>query len=222
MSNGEVYFVTSATAERTPFFRYERWCQLFLDELYGYRKNAFHLHEFVLMSDHFHLLIAPSESLERAVQLIKGGFARRASLQFETKQTIWQRGFTDHRIRDATDYEKHKQYIWMNPVKARLCASTSKYQYSSASGRYELDPIPQGLKPPSSAGIGGTAKAVPFPKPNDVGGAEAPPLQPQGPKPLGREIMSGTAEAVRLQRLDLFRDQISENFEAGATPARNY
>lgn len=168
-SAGEIYFVTSATAGRTPFFRYDRWCLLFIEVLYGYRKEEFDLFEFVLMPDHFHLTIAPKGSLERAMQLIKGGFARRASLQFETKQPIWQRGFTDHRIRDLADYERHKQYIQMNPEKARLCASASQYPYSSASGRYELDPIPQGLKPLGIGIAGGTAKAVPFPVRPDSG-----------------------------------------------------
>jgi hypothetical protein len=51
-------------------------------------------------------LIGPTESLERAMQLIKGGSSRRAALQFETTKTIWERGFTDHRIRDAADYDR--------------------------------------------------------------------------------------------------------------------
>lgn len=163
ISKDEIYFVTSATSERRPLFRYERWCLLFMEVLYTYRATSFHLHEFVLMPDHFHLLIAPQDSLEKAMQLIKGGFARRASLQFESRQAIWQRGFTDHRIRDLADYERHKQYIWINPAKARLCASASKYPYSSASGKYELDPTPQRLKPLQLGNSGGTAEAVPFP-----------------------------------------------------------
>jgi len=32
----------------------------------------------LFMPDHFHLLITPRESLERAMQLIKGGFSFRA------------------------------------------------------------------------------------------------------------------------------------------------
>lgn len=197
-STGEIYFVTSATSGRKPFFRYDRWCLLFVDVLYNYRREEFHLFEFVLMPDHFHLMIAPTGSLERAMQLIKGGFARRASLEFETKQLIWQRGFTDHRIRDFADYDRHKQYIWMNPIKARLCASASQYPHSSASGRFELDTIPQGLKPHTSAGVDGTAEAVPFHMRLD-GGSEVPPLQPQGLKPLGTGIVSGTAKAVPFQ-----------------------
>ena len=133
--NGEIYFVTSATTERAPFFRYERWCTLSIEVLYHYRKETFRLHEFVLMPDHLHLLMAPTESLERAMQLIKGGFSRRAALQFETTKTIWQRGFTDHRIRDAADYERHQQYIWQNPVKADMCLDAARYPYGSASSR---------------------------------------------------------------------------------------
>ena len=31
-----------------------------------------------------------------------------------------QRGFTDHRVRDAEDYESHRDYIHQNPVKRGL------------------------------------------------------------------------------------------------------
>ncbi len=31
---------------------------------------------------------------------------------------IWQRSFTNHRIRDGNDFEKHKRYIHLNPVRA--------------------------------------------------------------------------------------------------------
>jgi REP element-mobilizing transposase RayT len=51
----------------------------FLDVLLHYRaQGKYLLHELVVMPDHFHLLITPRESLERAMQLIKGGFSFRA------------------------------------------------------------------------------------------------------------------------------------------------
>ena len=34
-NNGQTYFVTSNTTERKPFFRHERWANLFLETLYG-------------------------------------------------------------------------------------------------------------------------------------------------------------------------------------------
>lgn len=109
---------------------------------------------------HF-LLSVPAGEYVSSVKATPLGFARRASLRFETKQTIWQRGFTDHRIRDMADYEQHKQYIRMNPAKARLCISASQYPYSSALGRYKFHPIPQGLKP--VVGVSQAARLKPCP-----------------------------------------------------------
>jgi hypothetical protein len=60
---------------------------------------------------------------------------------------IWQKGFSDHRLRDFEDYEHHRRYIHFNPVKAGLSNNPQEYPYSSANPRYKLDPIPQRLKP---------------------------------------------------------------------------
>jgi len=47
--------------------------RLFMEVLFHYRdKRNYFLHEFVLMPDHFHLLVSPTLSLERSLQLIKG------------------------------------------------------------------------------------------------------------------------------------------------------
>jgi len=52
---------------------------LFLDVLFHYwQQQKYLLHDFVVMPDHFHLLITPIVTLERAMQLIKGGFSFRA------------------------------------------------------------------------------------------------------------------------------------------------
>jgi hypothetical protein len=52
-------------------------------------------------------------------------------------------------VRDLDDYEQHREYIWMNPVRARLVERAEAYPYSSAAGRAPVDPVPQGLKPRS-------------------------------------------------------------------------
>ena len=162
-NNSQTYFVTSDTWERRALFRAEPWARLFFKTLLFHRGEAYLLHEFVLMPDHFHLLITPSIALERAVQLIKGGFSYRAKKELGSNMEIWRRGFADHRIRDAEDYDKHVSYIHLNPVKKYLCAGPSDYRYSSAYPGWRLDPIPQGLKPEDFVGArGGTAEAVPF------------------------------------------------------------
>ena len=114
------------------------------------------------MPDHFHLLITPLTSLERSVQFIKGGFSHRAKIELQSNLEIWHRGFSDHRIRDAEDYEIHVQHIRLNPVKKLLCEIPSAYPYCSAYPGWKFDSIPQGLKPPGKFGPTGTAEAVPL------------------------------------------------------------
>src|SRR5258708_17794902 len=154
--------ITSATWGRRSFFQRECWAKLLIDTLCHYRGTAYLLHEFVIMPDHIHVLLTPKTSLEKAVQFIKGGFSYRAKKELGSNVEVWQRGFSDHRIRDAEDYEKHAHYIWMNPVKKHLCEGPESYPYSSASKRWDLDPIPQRLKPCAQGAANGTAEAVPF------------------------------------------------------------
>jgi putative transposase len=146
-NNGQTYFVTSNTAERKPFFRHERWGKLFIETLYGYRPGRYLLHGFVLMPDHFHVLITPTASLELAIQCLKGGFSFRAKREFEWPGEVWIAGFSDHRIREEEDFELHLSYINRNPVKAKLVECPEQYAYGSANGSFELDAFPQGLKP---------------------------------------------------------------------------
>jgi putative transposase len=161
-NNAQSYFVTAKTWESRALFRAEPWARLFFQNLLSHR-DSYLLHEFVLMPDHFHLLISPFVPLERAVQFVKGGFSFRAKKELGSNAEVWQRGFSDHRIRAIEDYEKHVHYIHLNPVKKHLCEQPSEYRYSSVYPGWKLDPIPPGLKPGEFLGTAsGTAKAVPF------------------------------------------------------------
>ncbi len=139
--------VTSSTWERRSLFQAEPWARLLIGTLYHYRGTAYLLHEFVIMPDHFHALISPQTSLEKAVQFIKGGFSYRAKKELGSNMEVWQKGFQDHRIRDASDYAVHVAYIRHNPVKERFCERPDEFPYSSAHTGFELDAVPQGLKP---------------------------------------------------------------------------
>jgi putative transposase len=161
-NNSQTYFVTSDTWERRTLFRNEAWARLFFKTLLAHRGKSYLLHEFVLMPDHFHLLLSPLISLERTVQLIKGGFSYRAKKELQSNAEIWRRGFADHRIRDVEDYDRHLHYIHLNPVKKDLCAKPDEYKYSSAYPGWKLDPIPQWLKPPPDKALSGTTEVAPF------------------------------------------------------------
>jgi REP-associated tyrosine transposase len=135
------YFVTFLTWQRTRFFVVESYSRLFLKTLYGYkRQGKFQLHAFIVMPEHVHLLLTPASdvTLERTIQFIKGGYSHAFGLEFGKKE-VWQRGFTDHRIRDAEDFERHREYIHHNPVKRGLVEEASAYRYCSAYPGFKLD-----------------------------------------------------------------------------------
>ena len=148
MDSDRTFFVTTVTAQRIPIFRREPNAKLMIDTIAHYRDaGKFLLHEFVIMPDHIHVLLTPTQeiSLERAMQFIKGGF----SFRMKERGSVWQPSFTNHRIRDWEDYEHHRDYIVMNPVRARLAPCREAYPYSSAAGVLRMDPVPPGLKPRS-------------------------------------------------------------------------
>lgn len=123
--------------------------RLLIDHLQDHRRQGhFLLHEFVIMPDHYHCLLTPAAdvALEKAVQYIKGGFKYRARKELNYPFLVWQEGGTKHRIRDEEDYDRHREYIHNNPVKARLCRTPSDYPYSSAFPGMSLDPVPVSLK----------------------------------------------------------------------------
>jgi len=175
---GQTYMVTTETWGRRAIFRAETWARLLIETLYHYRGSAYLLHAFVVMPDHIHVLLTPKTSLEKAVQFIKGGFSYRAKKELGSSMEVWQKGFSDHRIRDAEDYARHVLYIQSNPVSKHLCEVAEEYPYSSAHRSFELDEVPQGLKP-HSLGIGvGAPESAPLQnKPDQVGVAQGAPPQ---------------------------------------------
>jgi len=167
-----------------------------MDTLYHYRGSALLLHEFVVMPDHIHVLLTPKTSLEKAVQFIKGGFSYRAKKELGLNMEVWQKGFSDHRIRDAGDYRQRVLYIQQNAVRKHVCERAEEYPYSSAFAGIELDPVPQGLKPILEEGSYGATEAAPF-QGNTFQGST-----PQSPSAQGKSDQSkppGKVEAVSLE-----------------------
>jgi putative transposase len=142
-AQAHTFFITSNTTQGLGIFQVEQWARVFLKNLYHYRRSEdYLLHEFVLMPNHFHLLITPlaETTLEKAMQLIKGGSAFKLKEAGRKKGNIWQRGFTDRRVRDVGEYQACREYIFQNPVKAGLVIRAEHYRYSSAYPGWKLDP----------------------------------------------------------------------------------
>jgi putative transposase len=158
------FFVTSSISGKHNLLQSHRSTKLFIAVLYHYREqHKYLLHDFVVMTDHFHVLITVERemSIERSVQFIKGGFAFRAGKELNFRPPVWQRGFSEVRIYDSESLTRVKEYIAQNPVKRGLAGNPTEYLYSSAHSGFDLDEVPQGLKPAANLHLIGTPEGVP-------------------------------------------------------------
>jgi putative transposase len=145
VANDRTFFVTSCIWGRRSLLQSERSATLFLQMLCDYRAaGKSRLHAFVVMPDHFHLLLTVGSgmTIERAVQLVKGGFAFRAGKELGFRAPVWQKGFPEVRVLDAESFENQQNYIHNNPVRPKLSHKVEEYPYSSAGRPSEIDPPP--------------------------------------------------------------------------------
>jgi putative transposase len=97
-------------------------------------------------------------TIEKAIQLIKGGFSYRLKKDFGYRGEVWQCGFSDVRIRDGQSFSQHRAYIAQNPVKAGLVDSAENWPYCYS---YLAKKKAQGLKPSSLLTLSGPTKVRP-------------------------------------------------------------
>jgi putative transposase len=94
-------------------------------------RHELHLHDFVVMPDHVHLLITVDGqmTIEKAMQLIKGRFPYRLKKELGYLGEVWQRGFSEVSVYDESSLKAHREYIAQNPVRAGLVNSSEEYPY---------------------------------------------------------------------------------------------
>jgi putative transposase len=146
LAGSRTFFVTSSISEKRNLLQPDRSAGLFIGVLYEYREqNKCHLHEFVVMPDHFHLLLTVDSSMtiEKAVQLIKVDLrlAPERNWVFERR---FGKGDSELRINEGEAYSRVAEYIRNNPVERGLAWIAEGSPYSSAFPGFEVDPAPQG------------------------------------------------------------------------------
>ena len=142
-------------------FQTDRMANLFIDVLRSaMRSKRITVHDFVVVPNHVHILMTvPGDmSLEKAMQLIKGGFSFRAKKELGFQGEVWQRGFSDVRIADEQSFKQHQDYIDNNPVKAGLANLPEEYLAGSAHLKKRKR---AGAEAQSSMLHGGTTEVVP-------------------------------------------------------------
>ena len=90
-------------------------------------------HAFVVMPNHVHLPATPAVALPKLTKSLKGITAKRANAMLAlTGRPFWQEESYDHLVRHAGEFEKIRNYIEGNPVRAGLVQEAGEYRWSSA------------------------------------------------------------------------------------------
>ena len=134
-------------------FQVERSAELLIEVLRSLvAERRFQLHDFVIMPDHVHLLMTVEEgmTIEKAMQLVKGRFSFRLAKESGVKGEVWQRGFSEVQVMGTESFEKHREYIAQNPVRAGLASQADEYPFCYrhlARRKANAKEALQGLKP---------------------------------------------------------------------------
>ncbi|MDD5071665.1 MAG: transposase [Patescibacteria group bacterium] len=78
----KIYFITTNTDNRFPFFKEDLFCELFIDNLKICKKiKDFKLYGFIVIPDHIHLLLEPigKFNISQTMQFLKRHFSRNAN-----------------------------------------------------------------------------------------------------------------------------------------------
>jgi len=136
---GYAYFITTRLANNLSVFNDESCCRLLLTDLDFYRKELNYLiYGYVIMPDHFHWIIHPSEKADVSTIMnkIKGHSSFVINRQIKHRGKLWQKGYHDHVIRNGKDFEEKVNYIHNNPVRAELTEKMADHKFSSYRNYY--------------------------------------------------------------------------------------
>ena len=157
-SPGQLQFITTSTYRRAPLFLSERFRRGFVETLAELRKEmGFLLVGWVLMPDHFHLLLKPepAESTTRIIKRLKEETARRIvktlhdnrqypwcgkmlerlrlppTVHDESHYRVWQRRFYPFNVYSEKKRLEKLDYMHNNPVQRGLVKEPGDWLWSS-------------------------------------------------------------------------------------------
>jgi len=151
---GALHFVTGNVFNRKRLFREEEYCIEFFKQLQALRtRHECKLAAFVLMPDHFHLVLNPKDgdiqthtgilkslSAKSIIEVAAEGLFRNGS-----ENQVWQESFKALPLWSGWMIRQKLDYIHANPVTARLVKSAEDYRWTSFRAFYfeENDPLLQ-------------------------------------------------------------------------------
>ncbi|MBI3913955.1 MAG: transposase [Chloroflexi bacterium] len=157
---GDIYFITNVVYNRLPILTRPSFIVPLIDSWNFYRyKQSYKLLGYVIMPDHFHVLIWPygdapvADMMRDFKRFTSGRIARQAEVEGKkewleafraagekterAEYKVWQDDYWDKNIFSEKMLRQKLNYIHNNPVRAGLVNSPDEYPYSSYRS-YEL------------------------------------------------------------------------------------
>lgn len=128
-----MYHVTARGNERKKIFFSKHDYEKFLEYVKEAKKKyGILVHAYVLMSNHYHLIIeTPNANLSKAMQYINGSYTTYVNTKKKRSGHLYQ-GRYKSIIVDADNYLLElSRYLHLNPVRAKMVERPEEYQYSS-------------------------------------------------------------------------------------------
>lgn len=130
---GAAYHVTARGNERRKIFNSKRDYDKFLEYVSdAVEKYRFLLHAYVLMGNHYHLIIeTPEGNLSRAMHYINSSYTTYTNIKRKRSGHLFQGRFKAILIDKDSYLLELSRYIHLNPVRAKMVDVPQAYRYSS-------------------------------------------------------------------------------------------
>lgn len=130
---GAFYHVIARGNRQQPIFHGAEDYQKFLDSLGdSVSRYHFHLYAYVLMPNHFHLLLEQEASpLSRLMQVLLTGYARWHNRRYRQIGHLFQGRYRALLCAKESYLLELTRYIHLNPVRAKIVESPERYPWSS-------------------------------------------------------------------------------------------
>ena len=130
---GAVWHITSRGNARARVFQDARYRREFLEVLgLTIESAAWRLHAFVLMGNHYHLLLeTPEKTLSKGMHLLNGVFTQRFNRRWKRVGHLFQGRFKSILVERESHLLELLRYVVLNPVRAGMVDRVEDWPWSS-------------------------------------------------------------------------------------------
>ncbi len=134
------YHIVNRGVDKRVIYKNSEDFEMFLEILCNAcQLHGVELHAYVLMSNHYHLLIETTkENLSKFMKHINATYAIYFNKKYKRSGHFWQGRFKSWYVTDYAYLYTLVNYIENNPVKAKIVKNVSEYQYSSYQSFVEI------------------------------------------------------------------------------------